>query len=122
MVATLANQGLFLAILLSGFLPWLVRTISLWEYGPIVSGLIFFAVLSIFANLLRIPFSLYETFVIEERYGFNVMNFKMWISDLLKSIILAAILGGLLLGLLLGLGDSWRRDLVGMGMDVGWWF
>jgi STE24 endopeptidase len=110
-VAALANQGLFLAILLSGFLPWLVRTINLWKYGSIVSGLIFFAVLSIFANLLRIPFSLYETFVIEERYGFNVMNFKMWISDLLKGIVIIAILGGLLLGLLLALvihgGETW---------------
>jgi STE24 endopeptidase len=111
MITTLANQGLFLAILLSGVLPWLVRTISLWKYGPIISGLIFFAALSIFTNLLRIPFNLYETFVIEERYGFNVMNFKMWISDLLKSLLLTTILGGLLLGLLLVLvvhgGDAW---------------
>jgi len=110
-VTALVNQGLFLAILLSGVLPWLVRTISLWKYGPIVSGLIFFAVLSIFTNLLRIPFNLYETFVIEERYGFNVMNFKMWISDLLKSVLLTTILGGLLLSLLLILvihgGDAW---------------
>ncbi len=100
-ITTLANQGLFLAILLSGVLAGLVRTIRLWEYGPIVSGLIFFAALSIFANLLRIPFSLYETFVIEERYGFNVMSIKVWISDLLKSLLLAALLGGLLLSLLL---------------------
>jgi len=111
MVATLANQGLFVAILLSGFLPWLVKTISLWKYGQIVSGLIFFAVLSISANLLRIPFSLYEAFVIEERYGFNVMNFKVWVSDLFKSIVIGAIMGGLLLGLLLILvlygGNVW---------------
>jgi len=111
MVATLANQGLFLAILLSGFLPMLVRAISLWKYGPIVSGLIFFAVLSIFTNLFRIPFNLYETFVIEERYGFNVMSFKMWVSDLLKNLVLAILLGGLVLGLLLVLvihgGDAW---------------
>jgi STE24 endopeptidase len=111
MVATLANQGLFLAILLSGFLPMLVRAISLWQYGPIVSGLIFFAVLSIFTNLFRIPFNLYETFVIEERYGFNVMSFKMWVSDLLKNLVLAILLGGLVLGLLLVLvihgGDAW---------------
>jgi STE24 endopeptidase len=111
MVDALTNQGLFLAILLSGFLPWLVRTIGLWRYGSIVSGLIFFAIFSIFANLLRLPFNLYETFVIEERYGFNVMNFKMWISDLLKSLLLATILGGLILGLLLALvihgGDAW---------------
>ena len=111
MVSTLISQGLFLAILLSGFLPWLVRTISLYPYGPMILGLIFFAALSILANLLHIPFGLYETFVIEERYGFNVMNFKMWILDLLKSIIIAAILGGLFLGLLLALlihgGDAW---------------
>jgi len=110
-IATLANQGFFLIILLSGFLPWLVKTISLLKYGPIGSGLIFFAVLSIFANLLRIPFGLYETFVIEERYGFNLMNFKMWILDLFKSIVIVAILGGLLLSLLLALvihgGDTW---------------
>ena len=103
MVATLANQGLFLVILLSGFLPWLVKTISLWRYGQIVTGLIFFGVLSIFANLLRIPFNLYETFVIEERHGFNVTNFKVWISDLLKNMILATLLGGLVLGLVLAL-------------------
>jgi STE24 endopeptidase len=76
-----------------------------------VNGLVFFAALSIFANLLRIPFSLYETFVIEERYGFNVMNFRMWISDLLKSMILGALLGGVLLGLVLALvihgGGAW---------------
>jgi STE24 endopeptidase len=73
--------------------------------------LIFFAVLSIVASLLRIPLSLYETFVIEERYGFNVMSFKMWISDLFKGIVITAILGGLLLSVLLGLvihgGDNW---------------
>ena len=110
-MATLINQGLLLAILLSGFMPWLVNTMSLWKYGPIVTGLIFFAVLSIFANLFRIPFTLYETFVIEERYGFNVMKFKMWISDLMKSLIIVAMLGGLLLGLLLALilygGEAW---------------
>jgi STE24 endopeptidase len=111
MVATLANQGLFLVILLSGFLPWLVEIINQWHYGQIVSGLIFFAALSMVANLLRIPFGLYEAFVIEERYGFNVMNFKVWVSDLFKSIVIGAIMGGLLLSLLLVLviygGNVW---------------
>ncbi len=111
MVSTLASQGLFLAILLSGFLPWLVRTIHSWGYGMIVSGLIFFAVLSIFANLLRIPFSLYDTFSIEGRYGFNVMSLKMWILDLVKSVIILSVLGGFLLLLLLTLvlygGSFW---------------
>ena len=111
LIGTLVNQGIFLIILLSGFLPWLARTIRLYQYGPILSGLIFFAILSMAASLLRIPFSLYETFVIEERHGFNVMSLKTWISDLFKGIVITAILGGLLLSLLLGLvihgGDNW---------------
>jgi len=111
LIATLVNQGFFLVILLSGFLPWLVKIVSPWGFEPIASGLIFFAVLSILANLLRIPFDLYDTFVIEDRYGFNTMTFKIWISDLFKSIAIFTILGGLLLYLLLALvvygGKTW---------------
>jgi STE24 endopeptidase len=111
MVSTLANQGFFLAILLSGFLPWLVKIIHSWGYGPIMSGMIFFAALSILTSLFQIPFSLYDTFAIEERHGFNVMSLKMWISDFLKSLAITAILGGLLLWLLLFLvlhgGNAW---------------
>jgi len=111
MIATLANQGFFLAVILSGFLPWLVNVIDRLGSGLIVDGLIFFAGLSIFANLLRIPFSLYDTFVIEDRYGFNTMTFKLWIFDLAKSIAILSILGGLVLWLLLTLvvhgGKAW---------------
>jgi STE24 endopeptidase len=49
--------------------------------------------------------------VIEERHGFNVTNFKVWISDLLKNMILSTVLGGLVLGLVLALvihgGGAW---------------
>jgi STE24 endopeptidase len=111
MAAILANQGFFLIILLSGFLPWLVKIIHRWPYGTIIDGLIFFAVLSMSSNLLRIPFNLYNTFVIEDRYGFNTMTLKIWISDLFKNIVLLAILGGLILSILLALavyaGGTW---------------
>lgn len=111
MIATLVNQGFFLVILLSGFLPWFVKIINPWGFGHVASGLIFFAALSIFANLLHLPFNLYDTFVIEDRYGFNAMTLKIWILDLFKSIALLAMLGGLLLCLLLALviygGKTW---------------
>ena len=111
MFTTLAHQGLFLAILLSGLLPWYVKIINSWGYGLIMNGLIFFAGPSILSNLLHIPSSLYDTFVIENRYGFNVMTLKMWILDLLKSVAISVILGGLLLWLLLTLvvhgGKAW---------------
>jgi STE24 endopeptidase len=111
MIDTLVNQGFFLVILLSGFLPWLVKVVDPWGVGLIMEGLIFWAALSILLNLLHIPFNLYETFVIEDRYGFNTTTLNLWISDLLKSVAISAILGGLLLCLLLALviygGKTW---------------
>jgi STE24 endopeptidase len=111
MVDSLVYQGLYLVVLLSGFLPWLMKTIRSWEIGLIVEGLIFFAILSLLANLSRIPFGLYDTFVIEDRYGFNRMTLRMWMSDLLKSVMIQFFLGGLLLWLLLTLmihgGEAW---------------
>ena len=103
MVATLFNQAIFLIILLSGFLPWLAEMIQHRGFGVITDGLVFFAILSIMTNLLRLPFGLYDTFIIEDRYGFNTMTFKMWISDLAKSLAISTILGGLVLWFLLAL-------------------
>jgi STE24 endopeptidase len=111
MGASLIHQGLYLFVLLSGFLPWLMRAIGSWGLGLIVEGLIFFAILSLLATLSHIPFSLYDIFVIEERYGFNRMTLRMWLSDLLKSVIVQFLLGGLILWLFLSLvvhgGEAW---------------
>jgi STE24 endopeptidase len=111
MGASLIHQGLYLIVLLSGFLPWLMKTVRSLGVGLIVEGLIFFAILSLLANLSRIPFGLYDTFVIEERYGFNRMTLQMWILDFLKSMAIFFFLGGLLLWLLLALvihgGEAW---------------
>jgi STE24 endopeptidase len=110
-IAALVSQGAFLAVLLSGLLPLLVSKIRVWQSGLILEGLLFFAILSISATLFRIPFELYDTFVIENRYGFNVMTLKTWIFDLFKSTVISGILGGLLLWLLLSLilygGKAW---------------
>jgi STE24 endopeptidase len=111
MVASLIHQGLYLVVLLSGFLPWLMNTIRSWGVGLIIEGLIFFAFLSLLANLSRVPFGLYDTLVIEERYGFNRMTLRMWILDFLKSMAILFFLGGLILWLLLVLiihgGKAW---------------
>jgi len=109
--ASLVNQAFFLMILLSGFLPWLVGKLSPWGRGVVISGLLFFGALGLLVDLLQIPFNLYETFVIEQRYGFNTKTLRLWFIDLLKGLILSAILGGLLLYLFLALmlkgGDQW---------------
>jgi STE24 endopeptidase len=109
--ASLLGQGFLLVILLSGFLPWLVKGIGQAHWGTVTEGLLFLAALAGLTHLFQIPFDLYDTFVIEERYGFNTMNFRAWIVDLAKSVLISALLGGFLLGVLLGLvvygGSLW---------------
>jgi len=59
--------------------------------------LIFFAVLMFGSDMLKTPFSLYSTFVIEEKFGFNRMTIKTFITDKIKGWILTLIIGGGLL-------------------------
>ena len=62
-------------------------------------------------TLLELPFSLYATFVIEERFGFNKTSAKLWVQDLIKSLLLGVLIGGPLLALVLWLmaaaGSLW---------------
>lgn len=110
-VVSLFDHALLLAILLSGFLPWLFGTVSQWQASFVVHGLAFFAVIAVISHLLHIPFGLYGTFVIEGRYGFNTRTFRLWFSDWVKSTAISAILSGFLLWLLLMLfyhvGQTW---------------
>ena len=58
----------------------------------IISAILFFLLISYVHTLLRIPFSLYSSFKIEKKYGFNTMTIKLWISDFLKTLLLSTIL------------------------------
>ncbi len=62
-------------------------------YGEVVSGVIFITVLIVIFNVIKIPFSAYNIFVIEEKYGFNRMTVKTFISDLIKNNILLLVIG-----------------------------
>ncbi|MDD5584571.1 MAG: M48 family metallopeptidase [Candidatus Omnitrophica bacterium] len=64
--------------------------------GPIITGLIFSGFLSFASLLLSVPFSAYDTFVIEAKYGFNKTTLRTFIADLLKTIFLGALIGGML--------------------------
>jgi len=69
--------------------------------NSILQALIFFGLLGLASEILGIPFELYATFNIEERFGFNKMTHKTYIFDKLKSWLLAAIVGGGLLALII---------------------
>lgn len=70
-------------------------------YGEILTGIFYIGSLSVLSFLLDLPFSLYDTFVIEQRYGFNKTTLKTYSLDILKGIILSLILGAPILALLL---------------------
>jgi STE24 endopeptidase len=62
----------------------------------VVGGLLFFLFLTLAQTLLDIPFSLYNTFRIENRYGFNTTTKGLWLADLLKSTAITMLLLSLL--------------------------
>jgi len=58
----------------------------------IVTGILYFYILSFLSTMLSIPFSLYANFKIENAYGFNTMTWKLWLGDFFKSLLISAVL------------------------------
>jgi STE24 endopeptidase len=80
------------------YLDLLVRN---WQLGFILTGLVYIGILILVRSILSLPFSIYATFVIEERFGFNKTTVKTFITDILKGLLLGVILGApLLFGIL----------------------
>lgn len=72
-----------------------------YSENPIVIALIFFGVIFIASDLLSTPFSYYDTFVIEEKFGFNKSTKKLFFIDKIKGWLLAVLLGGGILALII---------------------
>ena len=86
---------------------WWIR----FEYSALVTGIGVIFTLALISSILDMPFSLYQTFVVEERFGFNKTTLTTWLVDLLKTTMLVVILGLPLLAAILWLmnqaGDNW---------------
>ncbi len=97
----------FNLLLILVFLAWggfalvdqLARQITTHE---LLMPVVFFAILLLAYDLVNTPFAIYDTFVIEERYGFNKTSVKTFIGDKLKGYVLFGLLGGGLLILVVG--------------------
>jgi len=90
-----------LLMLLAGGFGWVDHMLRLFIINDIVVALVFFGVLMIASDILTLPFQLYGTFVIEEKYGFNKTTLKTFIADKLKGYLLSAVVGGVLLTVLI---------------------
>jgi STE24 endopeptidase len=82
--------------------PLLDKGVRSFEPGPVVAGLIYIGILMLLKSVLALPFSVYATFVIEERFGFNRTTWLTYLTDLLKGLALALLLGTPLLAAILG--------------------
>ncbi len=92
---------LSLIFIFGGFYNAIDQYVISFGYSSIITGLLFFGLLTIITDLLSLPFSLYSTFVIEERFGFNKTTLNTFIMDKLKGYFLMILLGSPLLYLLL---------------------
>jgi len=87
----------FLVFWFSKGFPLVDRWVQTYHQGPVITGIIYIGVLVILKTLISLPFSIYSTFVIEERFGFNKTTWSTFMTDLIKGLVLAVILGGPLL-------------------------
>jgi STE24 endopeptidase len=62
-------------------------------YAGLAQQLALFVSFAVIGSIIELPFTLYQTFVIEERFGFNKMTFKLWLLDGIKSTLIGALIG-----------------------------
>ena len=79
--------------LLNAYNSWVVSL----KLPFVLTGLFFFLLLGYASSVLSLPFGIYSTFKIENKYGFNTMTVKLWITDLIKSTLISTILMSLIL-------------------------
>ena len=81
-----------------GFLDEWLRGFDLHET---ITGILFIGALLIGSTLINLPFQIYDTFVIEERFGFNKTTPKTFVIDQVKGLVLGAVIGIPLLAMVL---------------------
>jgi STE24 endopeptidase len=94
------NLAVILAMILAGgfsLIDTAARGISI---NLVIVSLLFFGIIGFASDLINIPFSWYDTFVIEKKYGFNTMTIRTFITDHIKSWFLALLVGAPVLGLI----------------------
>lgn len=93
-------------VLLLGF--WFLKGFQILDhalrqlgFGPVVTGILFMGSLILLKSLVSLPFTIYDTFVIEEKFGFNKTTVNVFIADLIKGLVLGILIGTPLLGAVL---------------------
>ena len=96
-ISSTFSIAVVLAFWFLGGFNWLDQIVRSFGYGELVTGLMFIGIIVVAQTIISLPFSIYSTFVIEERYGFNKTTPGTFAMDRLKGLLLGLILGGPLL-------------------------
>lgn len=101
LISGFVSLGITLAFLIFGGFEWIDQIARGITDHPIGVALLFFGMIFIGSDLISTPFAFYQTFVIEEKFGFNKTTKRLFITDKLKGWVMGALLGGGLLALVI---------------------
>ena len=94
------NLVLILVVIIFGGFALIDSLAREFTVNMVIISLIFFGIIGFSSDLINIPFSCYDTFVIEKKYGFNTMTIRTFITDHIKSWFIAILVGIPVLGLI----------------------
>jgi STE24 endopeptidase len=107
-VEATASLGFFLVFWFAGGFSWLDHWVRGLAEGEVSRGVLLVAVLVLGSSLLGLPFEIYRTFVLEERFGFNRTTPGTFLGDHLKGLALSALLGLPVFALIVWLFARWE--------------
>lgn len=107
---------LTLLMIISGGFGWVNSLAYSITENSILVALVFFGILMFASEILTTPFSVYDTFVIEEKFGFNKTTPKIFLLDKIKGWLLSAVIGGGILALII-----WFYQLFGENFWILAW-
>lgn len=88
---------IFVLLIFTGFFNIVDRGVRGLGFALIPTGLLFVFVIFFIFDIFNLPFSLYHTFVLEQKYGFNTTTLKTFVFDKIKGLIITLIIGSLIL-------------------------
>ena len=95
------HLAVLLAFWFAGGFEGLDTIVRGWDFGAILTGLLYIGALVAARSVLSLPFQIYSTFVIEERFGFNETTPATFALDLVKGTALSVVIGGPILAAVL---------------------
>lgn len=85
---------------------WLIGFLE----NKIIIGLLFFGILTLITDIISLPFSIYSTFVIEEKFGFNKTTYATFFFDKIKGYFLMIIIGAPVLSVILYFFETFSKE------------